>query len=831
MKSSNATGVYPQGVLAGMTPRTELVQRLKLVSARRSIYLFAPSGYGKTVVAAQWLASLRGRGYVIMARDAISDPGAFYSHLLAALQTLIAGEVSTRENLSSFPELLEAVRALPERHARRYLVIDDLHLISDEEIAANLALLARELPSYICLCLISRSAPGILLLATGRFTIFSRDDLLFSAYETAWLATEKERDLSNEQIADLLHTTGGWAIYLFALLSGDMALSEINSGQIPATLTQYLEERVWRLWDDTLKGRMLKLALPTVVTPALCQRLTGLADGRAFLYHLTQQDNLFMSATTGEAFSFHEILREFLLQRLTSFFSSEEIHEIYNTLASWYFALEDYNAATRFYILNDDQEGITHCTLALLKVLGNDVESRMIFSRQYVMNLPAEFIAKNPSLIAKCASLAYYDGEPGLFKHYADMLYQADEEYTKRYPEFLELRAFTCWWDFRKPLREANREIVELVRRMRAMAVRQHEETTPRTMDLPLFHRSMIDLSCYYQLNDEDILSFIEAYNALIGRDSYAITENIHAGIQYERGDLLEATRHALNAYHACDASAHPTTMFCSGAILAESLFAMSALQQADQVLAELGNYIEASKRFPRLNYVALQTRRSLQKGDPEPARRWLSTFASRTSRLPLYHIYQHFTTLRCQLALGEYAAAILLGERLIAMADNYRRVFDRIESGVLTSIAYDHMGEQKKALVCLRGALQIAAPYGFVQLFCNEATDILPLLLRIRGEAVEEGELQSFLQMIISRIYDQEYSSRSNGTTSPQLTPQQLAVLHLLQQGFSYDAIAQIRGVSRNTAKTHILALYRRLGVNDTAQALRKASLLGLLR
>ncbi|WP_285105968.1 LuxR C-terminal-related transcriptional regulator [Promicromonospora sp. MEB111] len=57
-----------------------------------------------------------------------------------------------------------------------------------------------------------------------------------------------------------------------------------------------------------------------------------------------------------------------------------------------------------------------------------------------------------------------------------------------------------------------------------------------------------------------------------------------------------------------------------------------------------------------------------------------------------------------------------------------------------------------------------------------------------------------------------------------------QLAVLHRLAEGLNATEVAKASFVSRNTVKTQIRELYRRLGVHDRTSALRRARELGLL-
>jgi LuxR family maltose regulon positive regulatory protein len=61
-------------------------------------------------------------------------------------------------------------------------------------------------------------------------------------------------------------------------------------------------------------------------------------------------------------------------------------------------------------------------------------------------------------------------------------------------------------------------------------------------------------------------------------------------------------------------------------------------------------------------------------------------------------------------------------------------------------------------------------------------------------------------------------------------LTPKETEVLVLLGQLLSTEEIAQAMFVSKNTVRTHIRSLLRKLGVTRRNAAVRRARALGLL-
>lgn len=64
-----------------------------------------------------------------------------------------------------------------------------------------------------------------------------------------------------------------------------------------------------------------------------------------------------------------------------------------------------------------------------------------------------------------------------------------------------------------------------------------------------------------------------------------------------------------------------------------------------------------------------------------------------------------------------------------------------------------------------------------------------------------------------------------------PQLSPRRLQVLGLLAKGLQAQEIASVLGISRQTARDTVKALYRILGVRNAAEAVSEGYQLGYLK
>ena len=799
-------------------PREALIKEMK--SAAKHIYIAAPGGYGKTVAAMQWLSGLRGKTAYMTVRDADNDPGVFYVRLSQAMAELIGKGAEH----STFDSLLESLRLLPKRNPLAYLLIDDLHMLTNEAITGSLPQIIARLPDYIRLCLVSRAEPDAAMLEKGCFAVFTQGSLRFTDWEVSWMGSEKGLDLTKEQISGLQEMTGGWAMYLSVLLSGK------RYEETPHSLFEYLESRVWALWKTDTKLTLLSLAVPAEVSADLAALLTGQPDGKHLLTQMAKTENAFLSHAGGDTYRFHDIFRDFLLQQLDSYYSEEDIMRLNGITAEWYYERGDYFMSMRYFFKNRCHEGIVRCERASsqyhAKTENTSVEATCNFVNLYILSLPVSFVMQNHYLIIECAYVAYLDGDTDQFIYFKDELVGRMPEIAQQHPDLVVTAGFLSSLDFRLPMIDYAKRLAIM------MPFMQTEETetvysNTVTQNLPFFHRSMRDFSEVHQLKEEDLELFRSTFGLMIGDDYKIMEQSLIAGILYERGDLLGAAHHAISGFRACVESNHPETRFCANTILSAVLYAMGASAEAEKIMGKTEIYIEEKAQFLRPNFKALQTERRVRGGNADAAKEWLEVYAHPSGELPFYQICRHFTTLRSLIAIGEYETAVEFGSRLQRLADDYKRPLDQIECMVLTAAALRRCGAHDEALGQLRCAVETAMQYGFVQVFVNEGKEILPLLWKLRESADRPSRFTGFTDSLTEGIC--EKYGLSKGET-PHLSAQQQAMLHFLSKGMSYREIADATGIGNDTVKSHVRLAYRRLGVHNAEEALIKAKALGLL-
>jgi LuxR family maltose regulon positive regulatory protein len=193
--------------------RTALVNRLRASGSQPVVTLFAPAGYGKTTVLAQW-AERDSRPFAWVSVAADDDARSLVATIAAALG--LHGRSS-----SLTPRRLARAFFSVERPI--VLVLDDVEHLRSRKCLDAVAGLMAHAPPGSTLALAGRTRPDLPLArlrAAGQLFELEADDLALSRRESALLLREEGIDEGGEVEAELVERSEGWAVGLqLAVLS------------------------------------------------------------------------------------------------------------------------------------------------------------------------------------------------------------------------------------------------------------------------------------------------------------------------------------------------------------------------------------------------------------------------------------------------------------------------------------------------------------------------------------------------------------------------------------------------------------------------------------
>jgi LuxR family maltose regulon positive regulatory protein len=312
----------------------EFVSRPALLTAldrgedRALTLVCAPPGYGKTLLLADWVRRVEGASAWVALDDEDDDPRRLWSSVLAALvacpgvpstsplHTLVVPR--TTVGIDFLTDLLDALEALP---ARVRLVLDDAHHLRTPETLHGLRFLLRSRRSPVRLVLASRFDPALPLARMRleeRLCELRTAQLTFSADETATLAELCGLGLADHQTALLHARTDGWVagIRLAALpLRGhpepDAFLAAFSGDERP--VADYLAGEVISRISDTDGELLRRTSICDPLPTPLAAELSGRGDAADVLSALERSTGLVVACGPHRTeFRIQELLRSYL---------------------------------------------------------------------------------------------------------------------------------------------------------------------------------------------------------------------------------------------------------------------------------------------------------------------------------------------------------------------------------------------------------------------------------------------------------------------------------------------------------------------------------------
>jgi ATP/maltotriose-dependent transcriptional regulator MalT len=157
-----------------------------------------------------------------------------------------------------------------------------------------------------------------------------------------------------------------------------------------------------------------------------------------------------------------------------------------------------------------------------------------------------------------------------------------------------------------------------------------------------------------------------------------------------------------------------------------------------------------------------------------------------------------------------------------------------RLRVLILRALLADAQGDHEAAPGSLAAAVAQAEPEGVIRPFLDEGAPMAALLADLRAAARDErgpagGASPAFLRTLLAAFPGQPPEPHRTGLIEP-LSVRELEVLRLLAAGRSNADMAAELFVEQSTVKTHLIHLYRKLGVHSRTQAVARAQALRLL-
>jgi len=843
----------------------------------------AGAGWGKTMAVAAWATARPDVGPVAwVSLDATDNsPRTFWSYVVGALRAattpppgnplahLVPGLGRDQESLR---RLVAGLERLPDPVV---LVLDDLHLVDDPGVLADLAILLRLPVRQLRLVLLTRTDPTLplhrLRVAGQLVEVRSADLALSTADAEALLAGDGVRLGPGE--ADLLvGRTEGWPVglRLAALFLGrdEPGHRAADFGGNDHAVVEYLAEEVLARHPPAMNEFLMRTSVAERVNASLARELTGQTRGQQHLEELAASNTFVIGLGPGrEWFRYHALLRQMLVHRL-AVESPDLVPELHRRAARWFGAHGQPLEALRHAA--DAQDWPLVGRLLVEQALPLALSAERAALDQVLARVPEERLADSPELGLVAATrllfaARYIELQPHLVRVSQQLSAIEPEDATAARIGLLLFRTALCRavGDIPAVVETATRALELLSGPGTALpAARGYRATALANVGTGLLWSGRL-VEADRALAD----GLAEAGGTL---DAARVNMLAHLALSAAvAGRLGEAERLGSSAIQLAQDRGWSPMAQEAAAHLALSVVYLQR-HDHDEALGALasGRAAAVFERAPRCAMELFQARIDGDEGRVDSARAQLAQLRRGLGDWQpprLLARWLRAAEAEVELTAGDPAAALervrldrpedvaelLLSERLLraralldladahgaqeALAPLYDVDLEpraSVELWVLTALAADRLREDRRATDALRRALLAAEPEGIRRPFLIWGQGQLPRLL----------ERATVLQPAVRGFVEELELARAGAGTGDRagampgerdrvaLTDRELSVLQYLPSMMTYPEIAAQLFVSVNTVKSHLRHLYAKLEVVNRRQAVLRARELGLL-
>ncbi|MBY0289252.1 MAG: protein kinase [Mycobacteriaceae bacterium] len=352
---SPATKYRPPAPSRSLVARSRLTDILRAGGRRRLILIHAPSGFGKSTLAAQWREELSNDGVAVgwlTIDDDDNNEVWFLAHLLEAIRRV---RPALAESLGQVLEdhgddasryvLTSLIDEIHEKDDRIAVVIDDWHRVSDPKTSSALGFLLDNGCHHLQLIVTSWSRSGLplsRLRIRDELAEIDSDALRFDPDEAAALLDDAgDLKLARPDVEKLIASTDGWAAALqlaaLSLRGGtdvDILLQRLSGAS--DVIHEFLAENVLDALEPDLREFLLTVSITERTCGAMVSALTAVSNGQARLEE-AEQRGLFLYRTDDDPswFRFHQMFAEFLRRRLERD-GPDRVEQLHRAASAWF---------------------------------------------------------------------------------------------------------------------------------------------------------------------------------------------------------------------------------------------------------------------------------------------------------------------------------------------------------------------------------------------------------------------------------------------------------------------------------------------------------------
>ncbi len=401
----------------------------------------AAAGFGKTTLLASWSQSLPSnnpRVAWVSLDEEDNEPRLFWTYVLAALQKQLPERfrslLTFLQSLQPPPLnylLAELINVLVEETETFLLILDDYHVITEQQVHTTLTYLIEHLPPQLRIIVATRADPVMPLaqLRARKQVLEVRTDQLRCTLEEtkAFLHEVMGLSLPDETIQEITTRTEGWLVGLQLLglslpeLSDPLTLLQEVSGD-QRYILDYLTQEVLNRQPQEVRTFLLSTCILERFTASLCDALLQQSGSQQVLQQLEKANLLIVSLDSKRQwYRYHALFVEALRNQL-ELMHPDWVPMLHHRASLWYAQRDQLTQAILHALHAKEWQWAADLIeqISVLSLTLGATEHELVRIQEWLKQLPTEILYSRPHLCLVCAEMLWVIAPPSLLGAWLD---------------------------------------------------------------------------------------------------------------------------------------------------------------------------------------------------------------------------------------------------------------------------------------------------------------------------------------------------------------------------------------------------------------------------
>jgi LuxR family maltose regulon positive regulatory protein len=817
--------------------RKQINAELNKIFDYRLTVVVAAMGYGKTTAVKHFLNEAKAN-YVWLSVD--SDEASpqyiwkLYTRQLAQTEPDLGNRLSALGFPVDAPQRDRVIGMITDYAyaTNTVLVIDDYHLAHSPELDRLLERIVRTDISGLHLIIISRTRPELNLeeLRLKGYCYLAPNDLFeLSRREIKAYFGMFGQAVSDETAGRVYAISEGWITAVYLMIQRYCAVGELEPGR---NIEGLIETAMMSRYTAEEARLLTSLCILDSFTPGQAVFLTGNPAAATIMQRLSDNNALIRYDERTGAYKPHYIFSGYLRKRLEERFTASQLKELYRRSGEWYRENGDVPSSLKAFLQAEEYDlilaefekpgfsKIIDRDSQLIVKLFEQIPETAKYRRPIAYLIYAEFYLANVDPEGGARLLAeierHYQGDPDL-----------SLEMRRRISGEIQLiKSFRFFNDLRK-MRDCQLKAYQLLDGGSLIANKDMIMTFGSPHTLYLYYREPGELRWITEYVELVFHYYREAAGGC-GAGFEALTK---AEYYLETGDLAQAELYAHKSIYKAETMKQHSIIICADLTLARLYMAQGKFTAAMELLNDLSAAV-TEENSPILNSAV-----DLCNGyigailnEPYYIAGWLKSGDMRQSEI-LYQgmAFNYIVYAKALLLEGNYVKLEALCEEMPGFFFKFNNLLGYLHTAILDAIAKSKLYGMAKARTALGPALEIGRADRIILPFAEYGLYILGILEAIYKEDRDDAYLER-LVAATSRYGSKIRVLNGGKAKTEPLTGRELEILRLMAAGRTNREIAVALYLAEITVKKNVTAIYRKLGVEGRAAAVRKTVELQLI-